>query len=72
MRPLSIQLEQVDFRKRASLKGKALEAVKAKVLDRLEPYLELEGILGIGIGFTNPIADVQINQIENAEEAACR
>ncbi|MCR9053850.1 MAG: helix-turn-helix domain-containing protein [Phaeodactylibacter xiamenensis] len=72
MRPLSIQLEQVDFRKRASLKGKALEAVKAKVLDHLEPYLELEEILGIGIGFTNPIADIQITQIENAEEAACR
>jgi hypothetical protein len=42
MRPLTTNRGKVDFRKRASLKGRALETVKFNILDRLEAYLERE------------------------------
>lgn len=70
MRPLTTNLEKVDFRKRASLKGRALEAVKATILDRLEPYLELEQLLGIDPGFTNPLRNLVIEAVDHAEAAA--
>jgi Zn-dependent peptidase ImmA (M78 family)/transcriptional regulator with XRE-family HTH domain len=70
MRPLTTQLEKVDFRKRASLKGRALEAIKATILDRLEPYLELEQLLGIDPGFTHPLKDFMIGEVDQAEQAA--
>lgn len=72
MRPFRTRLEQVDFRKRAKLKGKALESIKAHILDRLEPYLELEQILNIDPHFENPLADLVVTTEEQAENAALR
>ncbi len=70
LRPVITPLEKVEFRKMAALKGKKLEAVKASILDRLEPYLELESILGIESRLNNPLAGLLIREIEDAEEAA--
>lgn len=68
--PVQTRLKKVDFRKRARLNGRALEAVKVTILDRLEPYLELEHVLGIDSGFTNPLADMLIQNVKDAEQAA--
>ena len=66
----TIQLDRVDFRKRARLQGRALAAIKASILDRLEPYLELEQILNIDDPFVNPIAPLPVSKLEQAEGAA--
>jgi Zn-dependent peptidase ImmA (M78 family)/DNA-binding XRE family transcriptional regulator len=71
-RPLRTPLEQVDFRKKASLQGNKLAAVKASILDRLEPYLELEEILGVDTEASNPLAEPLITSGEEAEAAATR
>lgn len=70
MRPLTTKLGDVDFRKRASLQGKALEAIQAKILDRLEPYLELEELMGLQVEFENPIAQLLIQDLPDVEIAA--
>jgi len=70
LRPVAASLENVEFRKRASLKGKKLDAVKASILDKLEPYLELEKILGLDPSFQNPLSSISIHQMEDVEEAA--
>ena len=70
LRPVIAPLDQVEFRKKAKLKGKKLAIVKANILDRLEPYLELEDILQLDIPFQNPLADFPVQSVEDAERAA--
>lgn len=70
LRPVIATLDQVEFRKRAKLQGKRLEAVKVEILDRLEPYLELEDILQVNTHFRNPLSKLPIQFIEDAELAA--
>lgn len=72
LRPVITPLEEVEFRKRAALKGKELAVVKATILDRLEPYIELEAILGIESRFRNPLPIVPIGELKDAEIAAIR
>lgn len=69
-RPVVAPLEKVDFRKRSSLKGRKLEAVKCAVQDRLEPYLELENILNLNSELSNPIEGITVERPETAEIAA--
>ncbi|MEM6963931.1 MAG: XRE family transcriptional regulator [Bacteroidota bacterium] len=68
-RPLTVKLEHVEFRKRSKLRGKKLEAVKAKVIDEVERYLELEELLGINHPFVNPIKKILINSFDDVENA---
>lgn len=72
LKPVHTSLEEVDFRKRAKLAGKNLQKVKAAILECLEPYLELEQILGIEPRFENPISDLVIQTPEATEHAAER
>lgn len=69
-RPLTVKLENVEFRKRSSLKGKKLSVVKAQVIDTLERYLELEELLNISNFFKNPIVDISINNTSDVEKAS--
>lgn len=68
-RPLTVKLENVEFRKRSSLKGKKLAAVKAQVIDKLERYLELEELMNIINDFDNPISNITIRRINDVENA---
>lgn len=43
-RPIKVTLENVKFRKRKNLKGKAEEAIKFEVIDQIERRLELENL----------------------------
>lgn len=44
-RPVSVSIESVEFRKRNSLTGMEIEAIKEIVKDRLESFLEIEAIV---------------------------
>ena len=54
MRPIKVELGNVDFRKKASLKAKDIAAIKEQIRDFLERYLETEEILGIHEKFPKP------------------
>jgi Zn-dependent peptidase ImmA (M78 family)/transcriptional regulator with XRE-family HTH domain len=69
LRPSNISLANVEFRKRAKLKGKKLESLKAHISDVLERYLELENIMGINSVFKNPIKNISIQNMEDVEKA---
>ena len=56
-RKKSIELSNMQFRKRADLPLKTLESLKQRTIDFLERYLELENILGISDKFENPLKD---------------
>ena len=70
LRPAIAPLDQVEFRKKAKLQGKKLAIIKTNILDRLEPYLELEDILLMDTPFQNPLADFLVQSVEDAERAA--
>jgi len=70
LRPVITPLDNVEFRKKASLKGNKLSAVKVKIQDHLEPYLELENLLGASQNFENPISAIKIESIEDVEKAS--
>lgn len=44
-RPVTVSIESVEFRKRNSLTGMEIEAIKEIVKDRLESFLEIEAIV---------------------------
>jgi len=54
MRPVKVELGNVDFRKKASLRAKDITAIKEQIRDFLERYLEVEEILGITHRFQKP------------------
>lgn len=54
MRPVKVELGNVDFRKKASLRAKDIIAIKEQIRDFLERYLEVEEILGITSRFQKP------------------
>ncbi len=69
-RNISINLENVAFRKLKRLPAKKQEAVKQKTSDYLERYLELEELLGIENEFQNPIGNIEIEEYSDVEDAA--
>ena len=72
LRPSTVSLESVEFRKEASLKAGERAAVEAEVLDHVERYLQIEEILGIaGDRREEPsLAPYGIQAVEDAEDAA--
>lgn len=50
--------------------SKTIDSIKYRVIDRVERYLELEDILLVNNDFVNPIADIKIEKIADAEIAA--
>ena len=66
----TVELEALEFRKKARLGVKSIDSIKYRVMDRLERYLELEDILSVNNDFSNPIFSIQINDIQAVELAA--
>ncbi|HEU4554127.1 MAG TPA: XRE family transcriptional regulator [Chitinophaga sp.] len=62
MRPSSIQLPAVEFRKKAALSAKHIESIKEKVKHFLERYLEVEALLNIKSAFHNPVRNIPVSQ----------
>ena len=69
-RKKSIELSNMEFRKRADIPLKTLESLKQRTIDFLERYIELENILGISDKFENPLKDFIIESLEDVEKAA--
>lgn len=68
-RPFSVEIENIEFRKKSKLSVKKVNAIKQKVTDIVERYLEVEQFLSIESGFSNPIADLQIQKKQDVEKA---
>jgi Zn-dependent peptidase ImmA (M78 family)/transcriptional regulator with XRE-family HTH domain len=66
-RASTIELEQIDFRKKVSLSVKELERVKQEVIDFLERYFELENLSGIKSTFKNPLSSHKATSLEEIE-----
>jgi len=69
-RPLTVSLQKVEFRKRATMPAKQKQAVKEQARDFFERYLEVEQLLGLDVGFENPLAGMVIRAPEDIEAAA--
>lgn len=69
-RKISIELSNMQFRKRADLPLKTLESLKQRTLDFLERYLELENILRVDDKFENPLKNLTIKSLDDVEKAA--
>ncbi len=68
-RTFTVEIENVEFRKRSKLSSKKEGAIKEQVTDIVERYLEVEQFLGIQSDFTNQIASHIIANGEDVEAA---
>jgi len=67
-----IELGEVNFRKKYSFSAKKQDSLKEEIKIKLENYLYVEDILSIDFNFTNPIANINIEKIEDIEKAVCQ
>lgn len=70
LQPPQAELGNVSFRKRSRLMGRALESVKYTILNKLEPYLEVEELLNARRAFKNPLEHLLVHEPADAERAA--
>lgn len=68
-RPFTVEIENIEFRKKSKLTVKKVNAIKQKVTDIVERYLEVEQFLSIESGFSNPIGDLEIKDKKDVEKA---
>jgi Zn-dependent peptidase ImmA (M78 family) len=68
-RPYSIQLREIEFRKKTTLGEKSVTAIKEQALDFFERYLEIEQILGLPNDFKDPLGQSRLDEPEDAETA---
>lgn len=70
-RKISVELlEDISYRKLECLPVKKQEEIKARTIDYLERYIELEEILGLKNNFNNPISKRKINTFSDVEDVA--
>ena len=55
LRPFTVSLDKIEFRKKSKMSVKEEKAIKEKIRDKIERYIEVEEILGISSDFINPI-----------------
>lgn len=71
-RPYTVSLDSMEFRKKCRLKVSSLNAIKEKVLDEIERYLEIENLLEMDNLFTVDYSDKMVTTPEGAREIAIR
>lgn len=69
-RPPTVELRNLEFRKRSRLGAKEEESIREQALDYFERLLEIRGLLGIADKFENPLARLAIKTCEDVEQAA--
>lgn len=67
-RPFTVEVDKVEFRKKSGFTEKMASAVKERVREELERYLEIEQIAGSQVRFTLPRKEVRT--LEDAKEFA--
>lgn len=68
--PFTVEIENIEFRKKSKLPVKKEEAIKQEVTDHIARYLEVEQFLKISPNFKNPLARIKIQNREDVEIAA--
>lgn len=68
-RPFTIEISQIEFRKKRKLRKSDLNSIKERVSDKIERYLEIEQFLNITSSFTNPLAHLNIKDGKDVELA---
>jgi len=63
-------LDAIEFRAGEKLGSKSREALKYRVANHLQRYRELESVLGLAVGFENPVAGRRVGTDEEVEAAA--
>lgn len=66
----TIELSEVNFRKKASLGKKSVESLKERIKDSVERYIQLENLLHIKTQFINPLGNIEISEWSDIEKAA--
>jgi Zn-dependent peptidase ImmA (M78 family)/DNA-binding XRE family transcriptional regulator len=69
-RKISNTIPQISFRKNSSLTAKQQQILAEEANIFLQKYVLIEQVLGEEKDFINPIADIEINTVEDAELAA--
>lgn len=74
LRPFGVQIDfsRFEFRKKAKLGKKAVEAIKLKIQERVEKYVEIERIAGIEPMFEVDLSDILVSGFETARQAAMK
>lgn len=68
--PFTVDIDQIAFRKKKSLAKKDLGAIRQKIADHVERYVELEQFLNIDNRFINPLEDFKVKTYADVELAA--
>jgi Zn-dependent peptidase ImmA (M78 family)/DNA-binding XRE family transcriptional regulator len=69
LRPQTVEISNIEFRKKSSLTVKKTNSIKENIKDNIERYIELETFLNFENTFINPIKDVVIENAEDVENA---
>ncbi len=69
-RPFTVEIENVEFRKKQRLSVKSVSAIKQTVTDFVERYIEVEQFLNIASSFVNPVKNIDISTIQDIDKAA--
>jgi Zn-dependent peptidase ImmA (M78 family)/DNA-binding XRE family transcriptional regulator len=69
-RPFTVEIKNVEFRKKQRLSVKKVNAIKQTVSDFVERYIEVEQFLNIASAFVNPIKSIAISNIKDIDKAA--
>jgi len=69
LRPQTVEISNIEFRKKSSLTIKKTNAIKENIKDNIERYIELETFLNFENTFINPIKNVIIEKAEDVEKA---
>lgn len=65
--PSSIELGDVNFRKRSTFSAKKVKSLKEHIKNQLSNYLEIENILNIDNSFENPLNKKKVQSLEDIE-----
>ena len=69
LRPQTVEISNIEFRKKSSLTVKKTNSIKENIKDNIERYIELETFLNFENTFINPIKAVVIKNAEDVENA---
>lgn len=68
-RSFRVEIDKIEFRKKKKISVKEVKAIKQKVTDIMERYLEIEQFLSIESSFHNPISHIKISSKRDVEYA---
>lgn len=69
LRPHTVEISNIEFRKKSSLNVKKTNSIKENIKDNIERYIELETFLNFKNTFINPVKNVVIENVEDVEKA---